>query len=252
VIPFQVVLNTFASDVFRNQADQDYIVARAAYRLRCREQFLWSGLQALEKYFKGILLFNGLSARWPRGSSSGKEYGHDVVKLLGAVRAIAYLRFTGPTWLDDFVQYLRTFGDNRYLSTDTYTMGRELLRLDEAVWMVRRYCQCVNVVIDLPSGKKQPLRKHLIDHINDTRHRRRPERFRPFGAVGGLLERVLDRDLPARETLMWNNLFYGKRHRSRVRYRTLSSSEIPPHRRDWCQDPILLQRVEKYVRIPRT
>ncbi len=60
----QVILNTFARDVFRKQADYDYIAARMNYRMRLREQFLWSGQQAVEKYFKAILLYNGISARF--------------------------------------------------------------------------------------------------------------------------------------------------------------------------------------------
>jgi hypothetical protein len=60
----QVILNTFASDVFRKQADYDYIAARANYRMRLRQQFLWSAHQAVEKYLKATLLFNGKSARF--------------------------------------------------------------------------------------------------------------------------------------------------------------------------------------------
>jgi hypothetical protein len=48
----QVILNTFASDVFRKQADYDYIAARANYRMRLRQQFLWSAHQSVEKYLK--------------------------------------------------------------------------------------------------------------------------------------------------------------------------------------------------------
>lgn len=61
---FQIVLNTFACDVFRKQADYDYISARANYRMRLRQQFLWSAQQAVEKYLKATLLFNGRSARY--------------------------------------------------------------------------------------------------------------------------------------------------------------------------------------------
>lgn len=64
----QLVLNTFAKDVFRKQADCDYVAARSNYRLRLREQFLWSSLQAIEKYLKAILLFNGISARYLSGT----------------------------------------------------------------------------------------------------------------------------------------------------------------------------------------
>ncbi len=45
----------------RDLADKDYISARMSYRVDLTDQFLWSGLQALEKYLKATLLFNNLS-----------------------------------------------------------------------------------------------------------------------------------------------------------------------------------------------
>jgi len=71
----QIILNTFATDIFRKQADYDYIAARANYRMRLRQQFLWSAHQAVEKYLKAILLFNGKSARFytPAATAKRKE-----------------------------------------------------------------------------------------------------------------------------------------------------------------------------------
>lgn len=90
----QVVLNTFAKDVFRNQADCDYIAARANFRMQLRQQFLWSGQQALEKYLKAILLFNGQSARFRDPTvRRPREYGHDLIALFDAVRAIPIFAF---------------------------------------------------------------------------------------------------------------------------------------------------------------
>ena len=43
-------LNDFATRSFRDMADMDYIAARSAYRLELYPQFMWSGLQAIEKY----------------------------------------------------------------------------------------------------------------------------------------------------------------------------------------------------------
>lgn len=51
-------LNNFATRSFRDVADQDYVLARIAYRSELYAQFLWSGLQAIEKYLKAILLYN--------------------------------------------------------------------------------------------------------------------------------------------------------------------------------------------------
>jgi hypothetical protein len=38
------------SAALRDVADEDYIAARALYRIRLDRQFLWSALQAIEKY----------------------------------------------------------------------------------------------------------------------------------------------------------------------------------------------------------
>ncbi|CUB05958.1 HEPN domain-containing protein [Marinomonas fungiae] len=57
----QLVLNTLAKDIFRKQADFDYISARVNFRLGLRQQFLWSAQQAIEKYLKAILLFKGIT-----------------------------------------------------------------------------------------------------------------------------------------------------------------------------------------------
>ncbi len=48
----RIALLTLATEIFREQADQDYVVARACYRMNLREQFLWASLQACEKFLK--------------------------------------------------------------------------------------------------------------------------------------------------------------------------------------------------------
>ncbi|MBU0482592.1 MAG: hypothetical protein KKG47_15985 [Proteobacteria bacterium] len=57
------LLNDFAIRSFRDVADSDYIAARMAYRAQLVQQFLWSGLQAMEKYLKCILLLNRIKAK---------------------------------------------------------------------------------------------------------------------------------------------------------------------------------------------
>jgi len=56
-------INDFANRSFRDHADQDYIMARIAYRKEFDQQFRWCSLQALEKYLKAILLYNRVSAK---------------------------------------------------------------------------------------------------------------------------------------------------------------------------------------------
>jgi HEPN domain-containing protein len=90
---------------FRKQADYDYISARANCRMGLRQQFLWAGLQAVEKYLKAILLFNGKSA---------KKGGHDLEKLCKKVKEIDYLKkFLVEECNQRFLSYLSKQGDNR-------------------------------------------------------------------------------------------------------------------------------------------
>ena len=139
-------LFALATEVFREQADKDYIVARSCYRMNLREQFLWASLQACEKYLKGTLLFNEKSARYDPATydpnkKGNKEFGHDLTRLFEAVHSIGDLPLDKPDWLPGFLEYLTTFGNNRYLSKATYATGDELRLLDEVVWVLRRVCQ---------------------------------------------------------------------------------------------------------------
>ncbi len=77
IMELQLVLNTIATDIFRNQGDCDFIAARSNFKLRLRQQFLWSAQQCIEKYLKAILLFNGQSIL---------RYGHNLRALNKAVK----------------------------------------------------------------------------------------------------------------------------------------------------------------------
>src|SRR5690242_3852605 len=104
LVNLRIALLTLAEQTFRDQADQDYIAARAIYPLGLREQFLWAALQACEKYLKGILLFNGHSARYMPGTydvhrkRKGRPFpNHDLLSLFSAVTAIPDLGNVWPT-----------------------------------------------------------------------------------------------------------------------------------------------------------
>jgi hypothetical protein len=49
-------VDLFIDKSFRDAADEDYIAARTVSRLGLNRPFLWSSLQAVEKYIKAILL----------------------------------------------------------------------------------------------------------------------------------------------------------------------------------------------------
>ena len=232
----QIVLNTFASDIFRKQADCDYIAARAGYRMQLRQQFLWSSHQAVEKYLKAILLFNGRSARYytPLNSTKRKDFGHDLVSLVAEVRKITIFSLDIDPEDERFIAYLsQQGGANRYISTTAYNIGSELHQLDRTVWHVRRYCQ---YVADRGIGCKEPvpgMQAAVVRSITDPSHKTMPHRFRVFA---GELEKVIKRKPTdqARKALVWANLYYGAKRRLRVTYHAFGSSEIPPNkRRNW-------------------
>ena len=252
----RIVLDTIAEEVFRDQADKDYIAARANYRMNLREQFLWSGLQACEKYLKAILLFNNLSARFPasRGDpakwNKKREFRHNLRRLFAAVNQINEIQFVWPKFLRGFLDYLTRFGNNRYMSISTYTFGDELWRLDETVWTLRRYCQNFDWEIE-ENGRKKNMRARLIAQVNDPSHRSKPALFHPFGATGGWLEQMLAGKPSsfAPQNLVWHNLFFGSRQRSSAKWDYFSSSEHPPQNREWFT-PQLHRLVADYVKLP--
>lgn len=226
----QVVLNTFASDVFRRQADFDYIAARANYKMQLRQQFLWSAQQSIEKYLKSILLFNGRSARYPEGSR--KEFGHKLNALVDEVKKISIFSFDVDPQHELFLKYLSQQGPNRYLGTTAYNTRDVLHQLDGTVWQTRRYCQYFP---DRGFGSPGPihgLRQASVNAALNPSHKKQPHRFSVFA---GELEKIVKRPKtdPARQALVWANLYYGAKRRTTVTLRTFSSSEMPPSERGW-------------------
>jgi len=244
----QVILNTFASDVFRKQADYDYISARANYRMRLRQQFLWSAHQAVEKYLKATLLFNGRSSRFytPPGATKKREFGHDLDALITEVKNIALFKLEIEPEDEKFLSYLsHQGGANRYLSTSAYNTSDAIHRLDRLVWHIRRYCQYIP---DRGLGCREAvpgMQEAVVRSITDPSKKKSPHSFALFA---GKLESVIKRNPedPARKALVWANLWYGKKKRLRVTYDSFSSSEIPPNEREWTG--VDWKLIEEYVK----
>lgn len=244
------------AEVFREQADKDYIVARSCYRMNLRDQFLWASLQACEKYLKGTLLFNERSARHDPATYNptkkrGKEFGHDLNWLFKVAKTIGDLPLDKPDWLPQFLDYLTKFGNNRYLSKATYAKGDELRRLDEAVWVLRRVCQSFDWTLDEKNRPSRNMRPVLLANATRPENRQSPALFRPFGAIDGFLERKLKaaRTDPVRQALVWKNMFFGKRQRHKVTYTQFSSSENPPHTREWFSNPAITAKIDQYIKL---
>ena len=240
----QIILNAFATDVFRNQGDCDYIAARSNFKLQLRQQFLWSAQQCIEKYLKAILLFNGQSARYV--NSTKNEYGHNLCLLTEAAKSIQNLKFELEPNQEQFINYLSTQGPNRYIGTIAYNTRNALKDLDSTVWHIRRYCQ---YMADRGFGCSEAvpgMREDVVAAALNPLHKLYPHKFTLFN---GYLEKVLkkSKDHPARKALVWANLFYGTKKRTKVTYLTFSSSEVPPNERGW--HDVDWTEVEKYVRL---
>lgn len=209
-------------ECLRDMADRDYISARMNYRLGLLEQFLWAALQAIEKYLKGILLYNDKKI---------EDIYHDIVKAYDRVLSIDDIDFDFPKGIRDFIAYLNRFGNNRYLEIPFYTTGNELLYLDKTVWNLRRYCKNLRVKIKDKNNQEKDLFELEIQMVKHSFYKKFPNRFQ---INGGFLERVLDCKftIEARDALVWKNFYYGKIRKKIIKNFTKHMySAVPTHYR---------------------
>lgn len=141
--------------LFVAPADENYLVARWCYQNKVYRSFYWNAAQALEKYMKAILLFNGYSAIHPLNQPK-KPYVHNLVALLASVYQIAFeflpIDLELPTelgskvwgWIDEplrkYVARINTAGNpnNRYNLYGLNKMSGDLYKLDSLIYSLRR------------------------------------------------------------------------------------------------------------------
>lgn len=216
----RIILNSFATECFRNVADADYISARVNYRLGLINQFNWSALQAIEKYLKAILLYNQVSV---------KNLSHNLTKALNKVEGMELFHMEIDDSQRRFIAHLDRIGKNRYLETPSYNDGNELLSLDDTVWSLRRYCRVLNYSLKMLDGEDKCMLNLELSRNLSTLYKDKPHKFR---IEGGYLEKVLARKRSdeQRKALVWKNFKYGKRKKNKINNFTLWSSSIkPPH-----------------------
>jgi HEPN domain-containing protein len=209
----------------RDLADKDYISARMAFRVDLTDQFLWSALQALEKYIKATLLFS---------NQSTLRLGHNLSKAFKRLLAIQDARFNFPEGMAEFIEYLGNYGNNRYWEFPSHTEGYELRSLDLAVWNVRRYCQPIT----------EPT---VYQSLNGPEAMRNRHKIR---LAGGFLESVLieGRKKKVRAALVWKNGCYGSRSRDVIRnypVRIVSTNPVQ------FRDPTCYSALKGYVQFPK-
>src|SRR5688572_19273938 len=214
-----LLVNDFAIRSFRDIGDGDYIAARMACEAALVTQFLWASQQAVEKYLKCILLLNRIEAR---------EVRHNLSLALEKLQTSGKLSLDLTRGSQDFIRMLDEYGPYRYLEVSNVAHGAQLVRLDRAVWELRRYCT-------LEHGPQQArLRDGLAAPL--------------VRLPGGSLEKIIeDVKNPARKPLIYHNAFFGKRTRKRIGVkRWLTAHNAPLY-----LNPQILDEVLKYVFIPK-
>jgi HEPN domain-containing protein len=203
----KVVLDREAGSL-REIADMDYVCARTLWWTRMSEQFLWSSLQAFEKYLKSILLFSLKDTR---------SFGHEPWTLICEIRKSLHFDFELGPLEEHFLQRLEEYGKDRYRTIANIVMHKDLTALDLAVWKSRRYCQSythINSLINIVKNAK-PI---------------------TFTIPGGFLEKLLEKKIEgyalARERLVWQNPIYGQKPRRKIRPRPMFVARNPPHMGD--------------------
>lgn len=236
--PMHILVNDFAIRSFRETADKDYIAARMAYRARLIQPFLWSALHCLEKYVKGILVLNRV-----KGHKGHK--GHSV--LPGIERMKQHGKFELDLSADtvEFIKKLEDYGaEYRYYEVSYDIQPFDIVRFDRAVWELRRYCQPLDYDIVDMNGKTVNSLTHELDRV----HRAKAKHEKGTCIMGGILEKIVEKkDHPAREALIWNNLFFGPSRRKGVKMRPNWETGNSP----FFLHPEIIDEVVKYVYIPK-
>jgi HEPN domain-containing protein len=219
MVTVDALVDDFAERSFRDIADGDYIAARMACRAALVTQFLWASQQAMEKYLKCILLLNRIPAP--------KVY-HDLGEALRKIKGSDKISMGLTRGTQEFISMLDQYGPYRYLEVSNIAFGADLVRLDRAVWELRRYCTLAE------EPKQQKLRNGFAAPL--------------VRIPGGYLEKFID-DVknPAREPLLWQNGFFGTRTRKRVRL----NKWFQAHNAPLYLNPQILDEVLKYVHIPK-
>jgi hypothetical protein len=227
------LLDNFATRTFRDIADGDYIMARAAYRDRLVPQFLVASHQTIEKYIKCILLINRVTAR---------KIDHSLSKGIKKLEEIETFRITLSKETQDFIGYWDGHEKIRYFEYSYYVFGPALINLDRTVWELRRYCRRLDYHLETSDGKEIPMLQKELTRMEQFKLN--PQKYR---LQGGILEKIIeDSESPARTTLIWKNAFFGKRTKRNIQLVCLSYSGNSP----LSLHPEILVEVDKYVKIP--
>lgn len=228
------LLNDFAIRSFRDTADQDYISARLCFRSSLIPQFHWAALQALEKYLKCILVLNRIKA--PKT--------HDLGRLFDLVKSELGVDLPLIEETRQFIVYLDTYGRHRYFESSWAIQGDECLKLDRSVWDLRRFATVLKTEEPGDQQLSADQRREAIAKISESGNKH-PHTIQ---IPGGLLERIVDdKKHASRPALVWQNGYFGKSFRTKIKYWPhLNFANSPLTLR-----PEILDEILKYVWLSR-
>jgi hypothetical protein len=127
--------------MFRDSADEDYLMARWAFRNGLSHPFFWNAQQATEKYLKGALLLNGCVV---------SQYGHELAPMFDLLPIVLcppkYFRRESPLSesyfvpTKNFVSDLSDLGhpSNRYRHFSVTYNSANFHHFDEFTFLLRR------------------------------------------------------------------------------------------------------------------
>ncbi|WP_143343447.1 hypothetical protein [Delftia sp. K82] len=231
-----MLVNQFAIRSFRETADKDYITARMAYRARLIQPYRWSALHCLEKYVKGILLLNRIDA---------KNLGHSALPGIERINKHGKFKIDLTAATVSFIKNLEDDGaEDRYYLVSYDIEPLDIIRFDRAVWELRRYCQSLDYESTDMNGNAVNMLPHEIERI----HQAKDEYEKGTCITGGFLEQIVEnKDHPAREALIWKNLFFGLSRRKGVKIHPDWEAGNSP----FFLNPEIIDEVVKYVTIPK-
>ena len=233
--------NAYIYRSFRDVADCDYIAARISHRFKLFDQFLWSALQAVEKYLKTIiLLYDG----------DTRDLSHDLVKGFMRVEEIPEIHWDFEPDIKDFLKHLKGMGGDRYFTYPRGTHGQELFQLDYVVWTLRRYCEDFRWLKKAGEENRDGRYDGYIRRLQSEDYRKNANKFRLLSK--GHLEKVLDtKKFPKQRTqLVYKNFYYGSYKKYKIKWQFTVTSANPSHflhpeLYPWIKDRVILSGAVK-------
>jgi hypothetical protein len=191
-------------------------------------------LQAVEKYLKGILLFNRESA---------KGLNHDICKAFARVKKVSIIDLNLASEIEQFIQVLNFKGPNRYFEWNLNRSGNELLLLDKTIWNLRIYCVALNSSAAIYEKGQEKVIWTSSEHFKKIKMRQPDENPNKIAIPFGVLEKMLEGQSEAKTALIWKNFYFGRKNKKTIQWQAIGHYSSPAH----VIAPEIFAELEKFV-----